>query len=66
MRVCLSSLMIPLEAKERTVVMAFKEEQVRTGVSSEEKGTWIVGVSLVLIFGWYFTKILMDAVCDAG
>lgn len=41
--------------------MAFREEQVRIGVSSEEKSTWIVGVSLVLIFGWYFTKILMDA-----
>jgi len=41
--------------------MAFKKEQVRTGVSSEEKSTWIVGVSLVLIFGWYFTKILTEA-----
>ena len=30
-------------------------------MSSEEKSTWIVGVSLVLIFGWYFTKILIEA-----
>ena len=30
-------------------------------MSSEEKSTWIVGVSLVLIFGWYFTKVFVEA-----
>jgi hypothetical protein len=30
-------------------------------MSTEEKSTWIVGVSLIVIYGWYFTTILIDA-----
>jgi hypothetical protein len=30
-------------------------------MSTEEKSTWIVGVSLILIYGWYFTTILIKA-----
>ncbi len=30
-------------------------------MSSEERSTWIVGVSLVVVFGWYFTKIIIEA-----
>ena len=30
-------------------------------MSTEEKSTWIVRVSLILIYGWYFTTILIKA-----
>ena len=30
-------------------------------MSTEEKSTWIVGVSLIVIYGWYFATILIEA-----
>ena len=30
-------------------------------MSTEEKSAWIVGVSLILIYSWYFTTILIEA-----
>lgn len=30
-------------------------------MSSEEKSTWIVGASLLVIYGWYFITILIEA-----
>jgi hypothetical protein len=32
-----------------------------SGMSTEEKSAWIVGVSLILIYSWYFTTILIEA-----
>lgn len=36
-----------------------REEENR--MPTEEKSTWIVGVSLIFIYGWYFTTVIAKA-----